>query len=153
MVNVLVELRHAWRDHWVRVVRAARFQAWSLASLAKILGGIIFILRPWVWLLAALVVLAWVVFRRYCWKFTVNSTRVSRHYGLISRNQQSIRIKDLRGIELDQSLFQRLFGTGNLSFYTAGSATAEVTFLGIKDPDTWRDKIDDAMDQLGNTND
>src|SRR5690625_6913273 len=138
MVNVLVELRPAWRNYWVGFVLAAIFLALALASLATIQGGIIFNVRPWVWLLASLVVLAWVVFRRYCWKFTVNSTRVSRHYGLISRNQQSIRIKDLRGIELDQSLFQRLFGTGNLSFYTAGSATAEVTFLGIKDPDTWR---------------
>lgn len=155
MVNVLVELRPAWRNYWVGFVLAAIFLALalaSLASLATIQGGIIFNVRPWVWLLAALVVLAWVVFRRYSWKFTVNSARVSRHYGLISRNQQSVRIKDLRSIELDQSLFQRLFGTGNLSFYTAGSATAEVTFVGIKDPDTWRDKIDDAMDQLGNTN-
>src|SRR5690625_6131326 len=128
MVNVLVELRPAWRNYWVGFVLAAIFLAFALDSLSIFQVGIICNVRPWVWLLAALVVLAWVVFRRYCWKFTVNSARVFRHYGLISRNQQSVRIKDLRSIELDQSLFQRLFGTGNLPFYTSGSATAEVTF-------------------------
>lgn len=151
MVNVLVELRPAWRNYWIGFLLAAIFLLLSLGSLATIQGSGLLGIRPWIWLLAALIVLGLVIFRRYCWKFTVNSTRVSRHYGLISRNQQSVRIKDLRSIELDQSLFQRLFGTGNLSFYTAGSAAAEVTFVGIKDPGLWRDKIDDAMDQLGDT--
>lgn len=151
MVNVLVELRPAWRNYWVGFLLATLFLLLSLGSLVTVQGGALFSVRPWIWLLIALIILGWVVFRRYCWKFTVNSNRVSRQYGLISRNEQSVRIKDLRGIELDQGLFQRLFGTGNLSFYTAGSATAEVTFVGIKDPGVWRDKIDDAMDQLGNT--
>jgi uncharacterized membrane protein YdbT with pleckstrin-like domain len=149
MRDVLVELRPAWRNYWFGFLVAAVFMFLALGSaMTPQRGGGGITIGPWVWFLASVAVLGLVIFRRYCWKFIVNGNRVSRHYGLISRNQQSVRIKDLRSIELDQSLFQRLFGTGNLAFYSAGSAAAEVTFVGIKDPGKWRDKIDDAMDQL-----
>ncbi|MDQ2078050.1 PH domain-containing protein [Marinimicrobium sp. ABcell2] len=148
MGNVLVELRPAWRNYWFGFLLAAVFLFLSLGSVLTGQGRNIFNISPWFWLIASVLVLGFVIFKRFSWKFTVNDSRVSRHYGLVSRNQQSVRIRDLRSIELDQSLFQRLFGTGNLAFYSAGSAAAEVTFVGIKDPGVWRDKIDDAMDRL-----
>lgn len=104
-------------------------------------------------LLLALITLGFVVFRRFSWRFSINENQVSRQYGIIARNQQSIRINDLRSIELDQSLFQRIFGVGDLSFYSAGSANAEVRFFGITEPVAWRDKISDAMDQLKGSSD
>ncbi len=104
-------------------------------------------------LLLALATLGFVVFKRFSWKFSINEHQVSRQHGIIARNQQSVRISDLRSLELDQSVFQRIFGVGDLSFYSAGSATAEVRFSGITEPEAWRDKISDAMDRLKNSND
>ncbi|MCP1728562.1 putative membrane protein YdbT with pleckstrin-like domain [Natronospira proteinivora] len=151
MPKINVQLRPAWRNYWAGFVIAALLLLAALGGTvaeaegeAEIGGGI--------FLALALVVLGFVAFKRYSWKFSIDGNRVSRHYGIISRNQQSVRIKDLRSVELDQSLFQRLFGIGNLSFYSAGSATAEVKFHGIKEPAEWRDKIDNAMDQLKDSN-
>lgn len=145
MTNINVQLRPAWRNYWAGFVIAVFLLLAALGgTVAEIGGGLFFAL--------ALVVLGFVALKRYSWKFSIDGNRVSRHYGIISRNQQSVRIKDLRSVELDQSLFQRLLGIGNLSFYSAGSAGAEVKFHGIKQPAEWRDKIDNAMDQLKDSN-
>ena len=92
--------------------------------------------------------LGMVAFKRFTWKYTIDGNRVSRHYGIISRNQQSVRIRDLRSVELNQSLMQRLFNVGNIAFYSAGSASAEVIFKGVLDPARLRDRIDNMVDQL-----
>lgn len=151
MAIIDATLRPAWRNYWpgflIAAVLALMAAVAALASVdpavdigAGILG------------LGALVVLAFVALKRLSWKFTIDDNRVVRHYGIVSRNQQSVRIRDLRSVELNQSFFQRLLGVGNLSFYSAGSDSAEVTFVGISDPVGWRDRIDRATDQLEGSN-
>lgn len=146
------ELRPAWRNYWFGFLLAGLC---FLISIAAVLG-IAAERGEWfgagTWFFLGLIMLGVVAFKRFSWKYTIDETRVSRHYGLISRNQQSVRIRDLRSIELDQSLFQRLFRVGDLAFYSAGSAKAEVRFFGIKRPMEWRDRIDDAMDRLKDSN-
>lgn len=147
MAEVDVVLRPAWRHYWLGLSLTA---ALLLAALASALGLMarqgLTDFRPW--LLAAVAVLVLVALKRFSWKFTLDNTRVSRHYGLISRNQQSVRIRDLRSIELDQSILQRLLGIGDLAFYSAGSDSAEVRFSGIRDPARWRDVVNNTMDQV-----
>ncbi len=151
MTNGQAELRPAWRNYWV----------WFLAAGLLLLTALGFLIgeategEGWgaeIWLLAAILVMGVVLFKRFSWKFTVDDNRVSRHYGIISRNQQSVRIKDLRSVELDQSLIQRILGIGDLGFYSAGSVDAEVKFFGIKSPAEWRDEIDNRMDRLKDSN-
>jgi len=71
---------------------------------------------------------------RLSWRFELRGGRVSQRYGIIARNEQSVRLNDLRSIELDQSLVQRLLSIGDIAFYSAGSANAEVAFFGIQAP-------------------
>ena len=151
MSNLDVQLRPAWRNYWagfvmvVLLLIAAGWSGLSGTETHDMIAGLLLFL--------ALVTLGFVIFRRFSWKFSINESQVSRQHGIIARNQQSIRINDLRSIELDQGLFQRLFGVGDLSFYSAGSANAEVRFFGITEPVAWRDKISDAMDQLKGSSD
>lgn len=147
MNTINVNLRPAWRNYWLGLLLTVLLLLMS--ALAAISGGEAgWGLDARVWLLLALLALGFVAVKRFSWKFTIDESRVARHYGLISRNQQSVRIKDLRSIELNQTLMQRIFGIGDLAFYSAGSAAAEVKFVGIKSPAAWRDKIDTIMDQL-----
>lgn len=146
-----VQLRPAWRNYWLGFLVAGGLLAMAVSSITggsgregQVLAGL--------WLIGALAMLVFVAFKRFSWKFTINDTRVSRHYGLVSRNQQSIRIRDLRSVELNQGIFQRIFGVGDLAFYSAGSDNAEVRFVGIKRPLEWRNRIDDAMDRLKDSN-
>lgn len=152
MSNLDVQLRPAWRNYWAgfaMVVLLLIAAGWSGLSGSEAQGDMIATLL----LVLALITLGFVVIKRFSWKFSINENRISRQYGIIARNQQSVRINDLRSIELDQSVFQRIFGVGDLSFYSAGSDTAEVRFVGITQPAAWRDKINDAMDPLKDSSD
>lgn len=149
MPNIDVQLRPAWRNYWAGLTLAfllilaslaSAFGEWVAESAAAVVTGVL--------LLLALFTLGVVVFKRFSWKFSIDGNRVSRRHGIISRNQQSIRINDLRSVELDQSIFQRIFGVGDLLFYSAGSDHAEVKFFGIKDPVGWRDNVYNAMDEF-----
>ena len=110
----------------------------SNLDLAPLLIGAALIVLPVFVLLGA-------VLGRFSNKFTVDDGRVIQHEGILSRRQHSVRIRDLRSIELSQSLFQRLFGIGDLHFYSAGDE-AEVRFTGVKDPAGLRAKIDAMAD-------
>lgn len=137
-----IELRPAWRNYWGHITVIGFSVLFTLVALTdpEMPAG--------TWVLVTLGLVGLLFFRRYCWLFSIDDNRVSRHYGLISRNQQSVRIRDLRSVELSQSLFERIFNIGNLAFYSAGSADAEVHFFGILDPARWRDRIDNMMDEL-----
>ncbi len=82
-----------------------------------------------------------ILYRHYCWRFTIGDDTVESHYGIVARNVKSIRIKDLRNINLRQSLFQRIFGIGDLEFSSAGGADIEVTFFGIQHPMDIKNKV------------
>lgn len=152
MSELKVNLRPAWRNYWMSLSIAGILLLTAFGMLisdgeseGKAMGFGLF-------LFFFLILMAFIVIKRFSWKFTIDGNRVTRHHGIISRNQQSVRIKDLRSVELGQSLFQRIFGIGDLTFYSAGSASAEVKFFGIKDPLKWRDIIDNAMDDLKDSN-
>lgn len=144
MSDLPIVLRPAWRTHWFLMVITA------LSIAAAIAVGIaetteVPYLREGLWGLAGLLVLV-LIYRRFLWRFEVDETRIKTHKGIVSRNQQSVRLKDLRSIELRQSLLERIFNVGNLAFYTAGSAEAEVRFHGVKSPVSVRERIKEIMD-------
>ena len=85
-------------------------------------------------------------YKRFSNKFTVGENRVHSQRGIISRSQQSVKIKDLRSVELNQSVFQRILRVGDLAFYSAGSSSAEVKFVGIESPLALRDQIRSSVD-------
>jgi len=147
MQELDAELRPAWRNYWFSFLIIAVLLIIGLATA----GGESKQVGP-IFLGLAMLIFLYVAYKKFSWKFTLDSKRVSRHNGLISRNQQSVRIKDLRSVEMDQSIFQRMFGIGDLLFYSAGSDRAEVIFYGIKQPKEWRDNIEHALDQLKDSN-
>jgi len=75
-----------------------------------------------------------VTFRRYAWRYTIDDETIESRHGIIARKVQSIRIRDLRNINVDQSLVQRLLGLGNVEFSSAGGGGIEVVFYGVADP-------------------
>ena len=78
--------------------------------------------------------LAVVIYRRYSWAYTINGETIESREGLIARKVSSIRVRDLRNINVKQSLWQRLLGVGNVEFSRAGGSGIEVSFRGVSDP-------------------
>jgi hypothetical protein len=55
-------------------------------------------------------------------------------------------IRDVRNIEIDQSVFQRMFGVGSIGIASAGQSGIEIQFAGIRDPDGVKTLIDRYRD-------
>ncbi|MEK6550486.1 MAG: PH domain-containing protein [Pseudomonadota bacterium] len=74
------------------------------------------------------------VFRRYSWLYTIDAESIESSHGLISRRVQSIRIRDLRNINIRQTVMQRLLDVGDVEFSSAAGGDVEVIFYGAPDP-------------------
>ena len=75
-----------------------------------------------------------VIYRRYSWAYTIDNETIESREGVIARKVKSIRIRDLRNINVNQSLWQRLVRVGDVEFSSAGGSGIEVTFRGVDDP-------------------
>ncbi len=75
-----------------------------------------------------------VIYRRYSWAYMINDETIESREGLIARKVCSIRVRDLRNINVKQSLWQRLIGVGDVEFSSAGGSGIEVSFRGVNDP-------------------
>ena len=78
--------------------------------------------------------LAVVIYRRYSWAYTINGETIESREGLIARKVKSIRVQDLRNINVNQTLFQRIMGVGDVEFSSAGGSGIEVVFRGVDKP-------------------
>jgi uncharacterized membrane protein YdbT with pleckstrin-like domain len=78
--------------------------------------------------------IAVVVYRRYSWAYTINGETIESREGLIARKVKSIRVQDLRNINVNQSLWQRILGVGDVEFSSAGGSGIEVAFRGVDKP-------------------
>ena len=73
---------------------------------------------------------------------TVTNKRTIQRTGLFSRKTTEVLHRDVRNIEIDQSISQRMFGVGRIGIASAGQSGIEIQFSGIRDPDGVKALID-----------
>jgi len=73
---------------------------------------------------------------------TVTNKRTIQRTGLFSRKTTEVLHRDVRNIEINQSISQRMFGVGSIGIASAGQAGIEIQFAGIRDPDGVKALID-----------
>lgn len=64
-------------------------------------------------------------------RLTVTNERVTFREGILSKNIREIFLSDIRSVQINQRLLQRLFGTGYIEVASAASAEAEIKINGI----------------------
>jgi membrane protein YdbS with pleckstrin-like domain/endogenous inhibitor of DNA gyrase (YacG/DUF329 family) len=67
--------------------------------------------------------------------------RLMLERGLLSKSFQDINPRDIRSIEIDQSLFARMVGIGNLTISTAATVDPSEQLASIPNPQKVRDLI------------
>jgi len=77
---------------------------------------------------------------------TISNKRAIQRTGLISKQTTEVLHRDVRNIEIRQSVFQRLFGVGSIGIASAGQAGIEIQFTGVRDPDGVKALIDHYRD-------
>lgn len=95
------------------------------------------------WLLFAWLVIpflvAWV--KRSSVVLRVYRGRVALRRGLLTKCERELFMRDIRSIDIDQSLLGRLAGIGDLTISTAASADAVESIEGVPNPQRIRDLI------------
>ena len=69
---------------------------------------------------------------------TITDRELRFEQGLLSKSRMEIRLASIRSVHVRQSLFQRMFGTGDIEVLSAGDSP-EVTVKGMPDPNRIRE--------------
>ena len=75
-------------------------------------------------------------------RLTVTNTRITLRKGILSKYTNEVYHTDIRNVQIDQSLFQRILDVGTVGFSTAGQDGIEISVAGIPRPESVRDIID-----------
>ncbi|MBE6374153.1 MAG: hypothetical protein E7055_19065 [Lentisphaerae bacterium] len=88
-----------------------------------------------------LIILLFILIEIKCTSYELTSHRIIIRRGWISKVQNEIWIKDMRAVNLVQSIWQRIIGVGDIAIGTAASAGTEINIVGIANPADVVDQI------------
>jgi len=141
-------IRPAWRRQWGAMMLALFCVAGMLAVLYEActshdtsnLGMSLSLFA-----VPLLLIGLFMVYRHNAWRFTVERGTIESRRGYIAREIKSVRIEDVRNINVTQTFMQRLLGIGNVEFSSSGTAGIEVIFEDVVEPLSVREKIQNMM--------
>ena|SRR5690554_4047160 len=87
-----------------------------------------------------ILILLWWYLQTRASKLTVTDTEIIYDKGLLNKEHSEISISRIRAIRVNQSFFDRIFGVGQISIYTAGD-NPEIVAKGMPDPNSVRELI------------
>ncbi|MBD2858045.1 PH domain-containing protein [Spongiibacter sp. KMU-158] len=73
-------------------------------------------------------------------KLEINGSEVVLEQGLLSKERTELSVSSIRTVKITQSFFNRIFGVGTVSIFTAGD-TPEIQAAGLPEPEVFRDLI------------
>jgi hypothetical protein len=68
-------------------------------------------------------------------KVIVTNKRVTYRVGIVSRETSEVQHKDVRNLQIDQGIVERLFNVGDIAISSSGQDDLEIVAEGIPDPD------------------
>ena len=96
----------------------------------------------WYWFFCWLIIppiVAW--FRRAAMVIRVYPGRITIERGIFSKCYQDYSLRDIRSIDIDQSVFARMVKIGNITISTAATVDASEQMSGVPNPKEVRDLI------------
>lgn len=75
-------------------------------------------------------------------QLTITNERARLRKGILAKSVTEVWHRDVRNVQLDQSVLQRLFGVGSLGISSSGQSGLEISVSGIPDPERVKELID-----------
>lgn len=66
--------------------------------------------------------------------YTITNLRTIAQTGILSRNTNEVRHIDVRNLQVNQDVFQRMFGFGSVAISSAGQSDIEITMVRVEKP-------------------
>jgi membrane protein YdbS with pleckstrin-like domain len=73
--------------------------------------------------------------------WSLTSDRLIEKRGLVAKRRREMELADIRSVEVDQRVFQRMFGLGDVTIASAASADYAIRLHEIPDPDNAAETI------------
>ena len=89
----------------------------------------------------AVVVILVMLWKRASLTLRVHEDRIVIERGILAKNMKELFITDIRTIDINQSIFQRVMGTGDLAISTPGVSQTKDVLQGFPDPASIKDTI------------
>ena len=77
----------------------------------------------------------------YCTTYILTTKRIIVKTGWLNKNQKVIWIKDMRAVNLNQSFWERIVGTGSVDIGTAATSGTEIQIRGVNNAPLVVEKI------------
>lgn len=84
--------------------------------------------------LIGILILLYIIIEIKCTSYELTTHRIIVRRGWIAKLHNEIWIKDMRGVNLVQGIWQRIIGVGNVAIGTAASAGTEISIVGVANP-------------------
>jgi uncharacterized membrane protein YdbT with pleckstrin-like domain len=131
------DARPAWRYQWSAVMSAVA--ALLMLAVVGVYGPAHLGERATHVIVAAagalaLYFLLLMLYRRLSWRYLIDEHSIDSYHGILARHVHSVRIENLRNVEVKQSAVQRVLNVGDIEFSSVGAAAAQVVFFGVTDP-------------------
>lgn len=72
---------------------------------------------------------------------SITSRRSVLRFGILSKRSTEVRHDDVRNLQIEQSMMERLFGVGDIAISSAGQDELEIHAIGIPQPEKIAQKI------------
>jgi uncharacterized membrane protein YdbT with pleckstrin-like domain len=134
-----IVLRPAWRSQW-----------FTILLLIISISGYLLIYNPWLQLFLSFSICFFILkilARRYGRSYMIGPKGVEVNIGLFYRNMTRIEYRHIRGVNLRQTLFNRLMSIGQILVSTSGMDT-ELIISDIKRPVYFTDIIKNRLKDL-----
>jgi uncharacterized membrane protein YdbT with pleckstrin-like domain len=112
-----------------------------VAAIPLMAAGEIFLSRRTQWQLIPLLCLASAVLFglvflvRYVTSWSLTSERLIERKGLLATRRRELELADIRSVEVDRTLAQKLAGLGDVTVASAASADFSIRMVAVPDPD------------------
>ena len=160
MSSGVIIIRKVWRSEAIALlgfavlgvataVLSRRFPGLVVrGELFSVGGSTLRLALPVLWLVPA-GWLAMIAFRIYNVRYVADTRGIEAYRGILSLSQQITRVRyeDVRSIESDQSLLERLLDVGTVQVGTAASTGVEMLLEGIAAPKSVQEFIQNERDR------
>ncbi len=138
--EMLLEIHPSWLKYWGQIVGVILLVVFFLFGISLQLftswSGVVVVFP-----LVILGIGAYIYFERQSISYKITSRRIISKKGMVSRNTEDISLKDIRAVNIKQSITDRIFNIGSISIVTAAAGAGYEVIKDIKNPDNIRDLI------------
>ena len=108
--------------------------------------------RPQFWFKAIFSLGLWLLWWRNNY-LGLTKRSIVRHSGLFTREERAVPLSQVQDVSISYGIVRRLLGHGDIRIETAGSSGTEIVMKNVNDPEAFRAKVFEMIDEFYDAND